>query len=202
MGQRRPRRILRVLPDHTDHDRPLHRRPVLRLRAPQKDHEPLKPVFAPHTRHRGWAGRRSRSGLTTPLDVVKTLLQTRGTSEEAEIRHARGMLDACKVIWARDGPKGFMRGLTPRVLTFMPSNALCWLSYEFFSAFLSFLLVRDLTFVCRGGNTRRSPSHHVVRRSALTYSTLSKMLPHSVITTHIVVIVQPLSKLYYFSQMA
>lgn len=74
------------------------------------------------------------AGVTTPLDVAKTLLQTRGRSEVAEIRNARGMMDAFRVIWKRDGFKGFTRGLSPRVLTFMPSNALCWLSYEFFSA--------------------------------------------------------------------
>ncbi|KIP10040.1 hypothetical protein PHLGIDRAFT_85767 [Phlebiopsis gigantea 11061_1 CR5-6] len=72
--------------------------------------------------------------VTTPLDVAKTLLQTRGTSQDAEIRHARGMQDAFRIIWRRDGFKGFARGLAPRVLTFMPSNALCWLSYEFFKA--------------------------------------------------------------------
>ncbi|KAH8093818.1 mitochondrial carrier [Cristinia sonorae] len=72
--------------------------------------------------------------VTTPLDVAKTLLQTRGTSSDAEIRHAKGMVDAFRIIWSRDGMKGFARGLTPRVLTFMPSNALCWLSYEFFKA--------------------------------------------------------------------
>lgn len=71
--------------------------------------------------------------VTTPLDVAKTLLQTRGTSQDAEIRHAKGMQDAFRIIWRRDGFKGFARGLAPRVLTFMPSNALCWLSYEFFS---------------------------------------------------------------------
>ena len=71
--------------------------------------------------------------VTTPLDVAKTLLQTRGTSADAEIRHANGMKDAFRIIWQRDGLKGFARGLAPRVLTFMPSNALCWLSYEFFS---------------------------------------------------------------------
>lgn len=75
------------------------------------------------------------AALTTPLDVVKTLLQTRGTSHDQEIRASKGMLDACKLIWAREGAKGFFRGLTPRVVTHMPSNALCWLSYEFFSAF-------------------------------------------------------------------
>ncbi|PAV19958.1 mitochondrial carrier [Pyrrhoderma noxium] len=74
------------------------------------------------------------AGLTTPLDVAKTLLQTRGTSGDGEIRRARGMVDALRIIWRRDGMRGFARGLTPRVLTHMPSNALCWLSYEFFKA--------------------------------------------------------------------
>jgi len=72
------------------------------------------------------------AALTTPLDVAKTLLQTRGNSQVAEIRNAKGMVDAFRIIWQRDGLRGFSRGLTPRVLTFMPSNALCWLSYEFF----------------------------------------------------------------------
>ena len=72
--------------------------------------------------------------VTTPLDVAKTILQTRGTSTDPEIRHCKGLVDAFRIIWARDGAKGFVRGLSPRVLTFMPSNALCWLSYEFFSA--------------------------------------------------------------------
>ena len=78
------------------------------------------------------------AAATTPLDVAKTILQTRGTSTDPEIRHCKGLFDAFRIIWARDGAKGFVRGLSPRVLTFMPSNALCWLSYEFFSA--SFLL--------------------------------------------------------------
>lgn len=74
------------------------------------------------------------AGLTTPLDVAKTLLQTRGTSSDLEIRHCRGMLHAFQIIWARDGVKGFFRGLSPRVVTHMPSSALCWMSYEFFKA--------------------------------------------------------------------
>lgn len=73
------------------------------------------------------------AAVTTPLDVAKTILQTRGTSKDSEIRNVKGIVGACKIIWQRDGLKGFGRGLTPRVLTFMPSNALCWLSYEFFS---------------------------------------------------------------------
>lgn len=75
------------------------------------------------------------AAVTTPLDVAKTILQTRGTSKEADIRGVKGMFDAFRVIWNRDGLKGFSRGLTPRVMTIMPSTALCWLSYEFFSAY-------------------------------------------------------------------
>ncbi|KAF7309665.1 hypothetical protein MIND_00337600 [Mycena indigotica] len=74
------------------------------------------------------------AAVTTPLDVAKTLLQTRGTAHEADLRNVGGMLDALRVIWARDGFKGYARGLTPRVLTIMPSSALCWMSYEFFKA--------------------------------------------------------------------
>jgi len=74
------------------------------------------------------------AAVTTPLDVAKTILQTRGTSSEPDIRSVGGMVDASRVIWKRDGLKGFGRGLTPRVLTIMPSTALCWLSYEFFKA--------------------------------------------------------------------
>lgn len=77
------------------------------------------------------------AAVTTPLDVAKTLLQTRGTSSDKEIRAARGFADAMRIIWQRDGMKGFARGMSPRVVTFMPSNALCWLSYEFFSESLS-----------------------------------------------------------------
>lgn len=73
------------------------------------------------------------AAVTTPLDVAKTILQTRGSSQDAEIRNVKGLGDAFKIIWARDGLRGFARGLTPRVLTTVPSTALCWLSYEFFS---------------------------------------------------------------------
>ncbi|CBQ70459.1 probable MRS4-Protein of the mitochondrial carrier family (MCF) [Sporisorium reilianum SRZ2] len=77
------------------------------------------------------------AAVTNPLDVAKTLLQTRGSSTDAQIRNASGMFEAFKIIHAREGIKGFARGLSPRVLTFMPSNALCWLSYEGFRFFLN-----------------------------------------------------------------
>ncbi|TKY85027.1 hypothetical protein EX895_006107 [Sporisorium graminicola] len=77
------------------------------------------------------------AAVTNPLDVAKTLLQTRGSSTDGQIRNASGMFEAFKIIHAREGMKGFARGLSPRVLTFMPSNALCWLSYEGFRFFLN-----------------------------------------------------------------
>ncbi|KAI5481419.1 mitochondrial RNA splicing protein [Pseudohyphozyma bogoriensis] len=72
------------------------------------------------------------AAVTNPLDVCKTLLQTRGSSDDQTIRQARGMMDAFRIIWERQGAAGFARGLAPRVLTNMPSNALCWCSYEGF----------------------------------------------------------------------
>ncbi|KAL9940017.1 hypothetical protein V8E36_000722 [Tilletia maclaganii] len=77
------------------------------------------------------------AAITNPLDVAKTLLQTRGSSQDEQIRRANGMLEAIRIIHAREGMKGFARGIVPRVLTFMPSNALCWLSYEGFRFFLN-----------------------------------------------------------------
>ncbi|KAI8461635.1 mitochondrial solute transporter [Phakopsora pachyrhizi] len=75
------------------------------------------------------------AAVTTPLDVCKTLLQTRGVSKDPAIQRCRGMLDAMKLIYQSHGLVGFSRGIAPRILSFMPSNALCWLSYEFFRRF-------------------------------------------------------------------
>lgn len=104
---------------------------VKRLTNSRNDYSPVS-----HMVSGGIAGAVA-AAVTTPLDVAKTLLQTRGSSSDQEIRSARGMMDALRIIHARDGMKGFFRGLSPRVLTHMPSNALCWLSYEFFSASLT-----------------------------------------------------------------
>ena len=66
------------------------------------------------------------AGLTTPLDVIKTLLQTRGTANDASIRSAKGLLVAAAIIKERHGYSGFFRGLRPRIITAMPSTAICW----------------------------------------------------------------------------
>jgi len=72
------------------------------------------------------------AAVTNPLDVCKTLLQTRGSSDDPIIRKANGMRDAARIISSREGTKGFFRGITPRILMHAPSNAICWLSYELF----------------------------------------------------------------------
>ena len=66
------------------------------------------------------------AAVTTPLDVIKTLLQTRGTASDPEIRRARGLMAAATIIKQKDGYSGFFRGLRPRIITTMPSTAICW----------------------------------------------------------------------------
>ncbi|KAF7890662.1 hypothetical protein EAF00_008977 [Botryotinia globosa] len=70
------------------------------------------------------------AALTTPMDVVKTLLQTRGTATDAELRNVSGFVEGCRVIHRRAGFGGFFKGVKPRVVTTMPSTAICWSAYE------------------------------------------------------------------------
>jgi len=102
-------------------------------------YEYVKAVLNPHNTYSpvthviaGGVAGAVAAASTTPLDVAKTLLQTRGTNSDPQIRQARGLVDATRIIWQRNGIRGFARGWAPRVLTHAPSNALCWLSYEFF----------------------------------------------------------------------
>ena len=66
------------------------------------------------------------AGITTPLDVVKTLLQTRGLAESEEIRSVRGLFNAAAIIKRQFGWAGFLRGMRPRIISTMPSTAICW----------------------------------------------------------------------------
>ncbi|KAG2194666.1 hypothetical protein INT46_005618 [Mucor plumbeus] len=77
------------------------------------------------------------SSITTPLDVVKTLLQTRGSNADPRIRNASGLMEAVNIIKERYGIRGFFRGFKPRVLTNMPSAAISWSVYEYFKWFIS-----------------------------------------------------------------
>lgn len=87
---------------------------------PTKSYDPVT-----HCMAGGLAGAFA-AGLTTPLDVIKTLLQTRGTANDAEIRSAKGLFVAASIIKRQFGWAGFFRGLWPRIITTMPSTAICW----------------------------------------------------------------------------
>ncbi|KAI8970073.1 mitochondrial carrier domain-containing protein [Mycotypha africana] len=89
-----------------------------------------------HAMAGGLAGAIAAS-VTTPLDVVKTLLQTRGTNNDPRIRNCSGLVEAGKIIKERYGYAGFFRGFKPRVLTNMPSAAISWSVYEYFKWFIS-----------------------------------------------------------------
>ncbi|KAJ8906507.1 hypothetical protein NDN08_003000 [Rhodosorus marinus] len=67
------------------------------------------------------------SAVTTPLDVVKTRLQTQG---EVGARRYRDLRHAMKTIYLEEGIRGLFRGVQPRVLFFTPAAAICWTTYE------------------------------------------------------------------------
>ncbi|KAJ3093845.1 Fe(2+) transporter [Physocladia obscura] len=76
------------------------------------------------------------AAVTTPLDVVKTVLQTRGctclTEDAVALRRVAGFSDAARFIYERrGGVRGFFRGLGPRVMAHVPATAISWTTYEF-----------------------------------------------------------------------
>ncbi|KAH8388406.1 hypothetical protein KR093_005774 [Drosophila rubida] len=78
----------------------------------------------------GAAAGASAAAITTPLDVVKTLLNTQETGL------TKGMIEAIRKIYRMAGPRGFFKGMTARVLYAMPATAICWSTYEFFKFYL------------------------------------------------------------------
>ncbi|RYP06332.1 hypothetical protein DL765_009548 [Monosporascus sp. GIB2] len=70
------------------------------------------------------------AALTTPMDVIKTMLQTRGSATEPELRSVNGFAAGCRLLYRREGLRGFFKGVRPRVVTTMPSTAICWSAYE------------------------------------------------------------------------
>ncbi|CDK27931.1 unnamed protein product [Kuraishia capsulata CBS 1993] len=76
------------------------------------------------------------AAVTTPLDCVKTALQTRSLSRDPNIVNAKGFKDAATAIWKANGYAGFVRGLRPRVVFNVPSTAISWTAYEMAKAYL------------------------------------------------------------------
>lgn len=73
------------------------------------------------------------AAATTPLDVVKTRLQTQGDSaigtKEGQVRY-RGMVDAAKSIAKTEGLGAFSKGITARMLWMMPGTAITMTAFE------------------------------------------------------------------------
>ncbi|CCF58796.1 hypothetical protein KAFR_0F01990 [Kazachstania africana CBS 2517] len=78
------------------------------------------------------------AATTTPLDVIKTTLQVRG-SEKVQLqvlRKADTFNKAAVAIYKIYGWKGFLKGLKPRVIASIPATAISWTSYECAKHFL------------------------------------------------------------------
>lgn len=70
------------------------------------------------------------AAISTPFDVIKTLLQTRGVTQDANARSLNSVKEAAAYIYHKKGLMGFTIGMKPRVLFNMPSTAICWTVYE------------------------------------------------------------------------
>lgn len=93
---------------------------------PRKSYDPVTHCLA------GAVAGGFAAGLTTPMDVIKTMLQTRGSSVDPQVRQVNSFLGGCRLLYSREGFRGFFKGARPRVITTMPSTAICWSAYEFF----------------------------------------------------------------------
>lgn len=93
---------------------------------PDRKYDPLVHCIAG-----GLAGA-TAAAVTTPLDVVKTMLQTKGllASTGSGEPKLNSFMDGVRYIYNRNGMPGFARGMRPRVVANMPSTAICWTSYE------------------------------------------------------------------------
>lgn len=79
--------------------------------------------------------------ITTPLDVIKTILQTQRPQRDpfiaatpgtiTSVYHA-GVLSAFKNVYKRQGMKGLMSGLAPRVLWTGAQSTIMFVLYEYF----------------------------------------------------------------------
>ena len=73
------------------------------------------------------------AGLTTPLDVCKTLLNT----QEDGAGQTKGLKEAIYKIYKQGGLMGFFKGFQARVLYTFPGTAICWSTYELFKYMLT-----------------------------------------------------------------
>lgn len=68
--------------------------------------------------------------LTTPIDLVKTRVQTGGDSKSIGPKRKPTARDIVRIIYREEGMKGFMRGWVPRASKVGPACAIMISSYE------------------------------------------------------------------------
>lgn len=98
-----------------------------KLLNPTKTYDPLVHCIA------GGVAGATAAAITTPLDVVKTVLQTKGmlpASAETSAAQLNSFMSGVRYIYRNNGLAGFAKGMRPRIVSNMPSTAICWTSYE------------------------------------------------------------------------
>lgn len=66
--------------------------------------------------------------LTYPTDVIKSTIQTDNIDRTQRKYH--GIVDCAKKIYAKEGIKGFYKGVAPCLIRSVPANAACFAVYE------------------------------------------------------------------------
>jgi len=93
------------------------------LMPKNKNHDHLTHIIA------GAGAGAASAAITNPLDVIKTRIQTQDP-DHIQIKY-RGFFSTLSTIIREEGYRGFIKGMTPRMLFNMPSAAICWGTYEF-----------------------------------------------------------------------
>ena len=73
---------------------------------------------------------------TTPMDVVKTRLQTQGVVK-GQTPVYTSAFSAVSRVYAEEGVAAFGRGMLPRLALHIPASAISWTTYELVKGFLS-----------------------------------------------------------------
>eukprot|EP00285_Hemiselmis_virescens_P006820 CAMPEP_0173386044 /NCGR_PEP_ID=MMETSP1356-20130122/8639_1 /TAXON_ID=77927 ORGANISM="Hemiselmis virescens, Strain PCC157" /NCGR_SAMPLE_ID=MMETSP1356 /ASSEMBLY_ACC=CAM_ASM_000847 /LENGTH=191 /DNA_ID=CAMNT_0014342111 /DNA_START=10 /DNA_END=585 /DNA_ORIENTATION=+ len=69
------------------------------------------------------------AAVSNPLDVIKTRLQTQQRPDGKP--EFSGPVDCIRKLIQRDGYRGFLKGMTARVIYQAPGAACCWVAYEY-----------------------------------------------------------------------
>eukprot|EP01120_Amphizonella_sp_Union-15-10_P014423 TRINITY_DN6981_c0_g1_i1.p1 TRINITY_DN6981_c0_g1~~TRINITY_DN6981_c0_g1_i1.p1 ORF type:complete len:307 (-),score=45.61 TRINITY_DN6981_c0_g1_i1:95-1015(-) len=67
------------------------------------------------------------AGITNPLDVSKTRLQTQGDVGKTY----SGVAGTLAKLWKEEGIRGYSRGIVPRMVFFSTSAGIAWATYEY-----------------------------------------------------------------------